>query len=292
MNSLSTSYDESLDQELRAKALQGSRSALGALLERHQHFIYNIVWKMVLNPDDAEDITQDIVVKIITNLARFRGESALRTWIYRIAINHVLSLKRQRAEFGISTFAKFGQSLDTIADSDYPRDHAPSPEDQMVVEEAKLGCTTAMLICLDREERIVYVLGEIFEVDHALGAEVLEISKDNFRQRLARARKNLNSFIQNKCGLVNKNNPCRCRKKTQGFIERGWVDPHKLKFNTHYVRRIHDTVESRMDGIASILEQEYAAIYRKHPYQERAGLALKIKEIIAGPQFKDVFHLN
>ena len=61
-----------------------------------------------------------------------------------------------------------------------------------------------------RQPRLVYVLGEIFGVTDAIGAELLEISRQNFRQKLSRARRDLHSFMQNQCGLVNTQNPCRC----------------------------------------------------------------------------------
>jgi DNA-directed RNA polymerase specialized sigma24 family protein len=71
-----------------------------------------------------------------------------------------------------------------------------------------------MLLCLDREHRSIYILGEILEVTDGMGAELLEISRENFRQRLARARRKLHNFMNDKCGLVNRANRCRCAKKT------------------------------------------------------------------------------
>jgi len=58
---------------------------------------------------------------------------------------------------------------------------------------------------------------EIVDVTDAVGAELLEISRENFRQRLARARRDLHRFMNDRCGLVNRSNPCRCAKKTRGF---------------------------------------------------------------------------
>ena len=85
-----------------------------------------------------------------------------------------------------------------------------------------------MLLCLGREQRLVYVLGEIFGVTDRVGAELLDISRDSFCQKLARARRDLYNFMQGKCGLVKTSNPCRCAKKTQGFIQLGHVDPQAI----------------------------------------------------------------
>jgi len=68
------------------------------------------------------------------------------------------------------------------------------------VTEAMLACTSGMLLCLDREQRLSYILGAIFEVTDVVAAEVLEISPENFRQRLARARRDLRNFMSDKCG--------------------------------------------------------------------------------------------
>jgi len=85
---------------------------------------------------------------------------------------------------------------------------------------------------------LIYILGEIFDVTDALGAELLEISPDNFHQRLARARRDLHNFMNDKCGLVNRANPCRCAKKTRGFIQAGYVDPEKLLFARERVLQV------------------------------------------------------
>ena len=71
-------------------------------------------------------------------------------------------------------------------------------------------------------------MGELFFVPHDIGAEILAISKENYRQRLHRARCDLVNFMNKKCGIINKDNPCRCHKKLTGFIKKGWVDPVSL----------------------------------------------------------------
>lgn len=90
---------------------------------------------------------------------------------------------------------------------------------RLLVDEARITCTAGMLLCLDRGQRLIYILGEIFEVSDTVAAELLETSRENFRQRLARARRDLHNFMNDKCGLVNRANSCRCAKKTRGFMQ-------------------------------------------------------------------------
>ena len=281
-----------IDLILREKALAGDINALGELIENHRDFIYNVVWKMMLNPTDAEDVTQDVIVKIITNLSSFREESNFRTWLYRIAFNHVLNLKKRPMENMITSFEDYGVGLDGIPNSNFPDDNQPTPEDLMVIEEVKLSCTSGMLLCLDRDQRLIYILGDIFEIDHNLGADILDISKDNYRQKLSRARKQLVNFMQDKCGLINKDNPCRCRKKTRAFINAGLVNPENLQFNAFHKEKIYQTLDRSFDKMESNLEEQYALIYRDHPYQEKSGLKEKLDELINSKDFKLAFNLN
>ena len=116
----------------------------------------------------------------------------------------------------------------------------------LLVEEAKVGCTLAMMMCLDRRQRVVFILGEILGVTDRVGAEVSELSPENFRQVLARTRRDLYSFMNDKCGLVNEANPCRCARKTRGFIDKGYVDPKNLQFASEKLVQIRTVTPSRV----------------------------------------------
>ena len=70
------------DSELVTSAQQGNRAALESLILRHQGWIYNIALRMVGSPHDAEDVTQEILIKMLTKLSSFQGKSDFRTWLY------------------------------------------------------------------------------------------------------------------------------------------------------------------------------------------------------------------
>src|SRR5271170_3161893 len=78
-------------------AQSGDREALDQLVRRHQAWVYNIAIRMLHHPQDGEDATQEILLKAVTRLSSFAGRSSFRTWLYRIAINHLLNMKRSRA---------------------------------------------------------------------------------------------------------------------------------------------------------------------------------------------------
>src|SRR5215470_7149331 len=108
------------DAELVEKAKGGNRAALEKLVLRHQAWIYNIAVRMVFQPADAEEVTQEVLVKAITKLSTFKGESKFRTWLYRIAANHVLNMKRRSAETKTLTFTDYGAAINGTPDAELP----------------------------------------------------------------------------------------------------------------------------------------------------------------------------
>src|SRR3989344_8616332 len=98
---------EGRDRELVQLAKGGSRTALEELVVRHQTWIYNLALRMTHHPEDAKDATQEILIKLFTRLSTFDGRSSLRTWLYRIVLNHLLNTKRRRAAARGSTFTVY-----------------------------------------------------------------------------------------------------------------------------------------------------------------------------------------
>ena len=98
----------------------GDREGLEELVERHQPWIYNIAVRMLYHPQDAEDATQERLIKVLTRLSSFEGRSSFRTWLYRIVVNHVLNMKRGHLEPAMLTFAGYGHGLENTPDLDLP----------------------------------------------------------------------------------------------------------------------------------------------------------------------------
>ena len=284
---------EGRDQELVHLAKGGSQAALEELVVRHQSWIYNLALRMVHHPEDAKDATQEVLIKLLTRLSTFEGRSSLRTWLYRIATNHLLNMKRGRAESREITFAQYGQNLDDTPDAELelPDLQAVPADKQLLIAEARIGCTSGMLLCLDRGQRLVFILGSIFGVNDAVGAELLELSRDNFRQKLSRARRDLQNFMQDKCGLVNTANPCRCAKKTRGFITAGHIDPNNLRFARERVTHVRDVAARVSDEITG-LDAAYAEVYRDHPFQNSPDFVAALRELMSRPEFRSTLELG
>ena len=273
------------DRTLVTRARSGTRAALEALVQRHQGWIYNIAVRMLSHPQDAEDATQEILIKAVTQLASFEGRSSFRTWLYRIVVNHVLNMKRGRVEHQALSFHAYGEALDSTPDFDVPDPRNAPAEVRLLVTEAMISCVSGMLLCLDREQRLTYILGEIFGVTDTVAAELLEISCENFRQRLARARRDLHNFMHDKCGLVNRANPCRCAKKTRGFIQAGHVDPENLLFAHDHIQQVREVVPQTYQTIRT-LDDQCAGLYRQHPFYEPPDLTPMLRRLIESAEFR------
>ncbi len=247
-----------------ARARAGDRAALEAVVRAVQKGVYNLALRFLWHPQDAEDAAQEIMIRILTGLGGFEGRSAFRSWVYRIACNTLLTLGRQRMEQRNMSFQEFGEDLAEGLSGEEPD---AGPEHQLLLEEVKIGCTLAMLLCLDRDQRLAYILGEILELDHNEAAAILEIAPAAFRKRLSRARGDIMSFVQSHCGLANPENACRCHRRVDAAVRRGRVDQSKLLFASSLeqakrfprvlveIRRLEDT-------------RRAAALYRSHPRVE------------------------
>ncbi|HKZ04210.1 MAG TPA: RNA polymerase sigma factor [Methylomirabilota bacterium] len=272
------------DRVLVARARAGERDALEALVERHHVWVYNVALRMLGHPADAEDATQEILVKALTGLTSFEGRSSFRTWLYRIGVNHLLNARRGRRERHALSFGCYAHGLDTTPDLDPPDEAAAGADVRLVVDEARISCTSGMLLCLDRRQRLIYVLGDIFGVTDRVGAELLETSRESFRQALARARRDLHSFMNDKCGLVDPANPCRCARKTRGFIEAGYVDPQNLLFARERVREVRSAAPARVEALAA-LDRACADIFRRHPLHDAPDFIGALRRLVASPAF-------
>lgn len=265
---------EPTDAELSTSAQNGDRDALEMLVQRHQAWIYNVALRMVWSPEDAKEVTQEVLIKVFTKLGSFRGESALRTWIYRITVNHVLNMKKRGSELSGLSFEKYANRINRCADGAPPGPGEMAAEPAVLEEESKLACMTGMLLCLDREQRLVLILG-LLGVDDKTGAELLNISRVNYRQKLSRARRDLFRFMQHQCGLVNSDNPCRCARKTRAFIEAGVVDPERLRFYGSHLQTVRDVVPEKTRQLETWLQ-----LFSDHPFPDGPDFVSALRDVL------------
>jgi RNA polymerase sigma factor (sigma-70 family) len=279
-----------LDNELIQKIMDGNEVALTTLVEKHQPIIYNLAWKLTGNISDAEDLTQETLLKIIVNLSSFKQQSSFTTWAYRIMKNHFLNDQKKSTILFAKSFEELGDRLDNAPSIDLTQEEINVKKE--LIKELRLQCLSGMLLCLTKEQRLIYIIGEIFGADHTIGSEIMEISKDNYRMKLSKSRKELYNFMQNKCGLVDKKNPCRCHKKITFVMESGLINAKNLLYNRVEYSNFKLQIEPDTDFLADEIELKAAELQREHSYKttfEKKDFLIKLLETNT---WKNGFKLN
>jgi RNA polymerase sigma-70 factor (ECF subfamily) len=179
------------DHRLIADCLQGRTAAFGELVRRYQDRLYNCVYRLVDNAEDAHDVVQDAFLNAYQSLDRFKGDSQFFTWLYRIAFNTSISLKRkQRVVLALKTDragAGVNEPLDGSASSrpDYALEKA---EEEQRIQQA--------LNRLSPEHRMVLILKDMEGQKYDAMAEILQVPIGTVRSRLHRARLELRELLQ------------------------------------------------------------------------------------------------
>lgn len=205
-------------------AATGDRQALEAVCRGLQDPLYRLALRMLSDPDDAADATQEVMVLVITNLSSFQGRSKLLTWAYTIATRHILRLRPTPVEQSVQSPEGFAAWLDTHRAAP-PADLVSTLEFEELCGEVRIGCTYGMLLCLSRTQRAAYLLGDVLGLTHTEGGEALGCTPAAFRQQLSRARRTMRTLMAERCGLVRADNPCRCSHLVAASLDAGITDP-------------------------------------------------------------------
>jgi RNA polymerase sigma factor (sigma-70 family) len=199
------------------RAVAGERAAMEEIMRALERPFFNLALRMLLARDEAEDATQECLLRVATRLATFEGAARFSTWAWRVAVNRLLELRRRPA----FTFDEFSAGLADGLEPEAPE----RPEDAVLLSELKVTCSRALLHCLDADDRIAFVLGEIMELEGPEAAEILDVPPVTFRKRLSRARQRLRLALEGSCGIVNPAAPCRCHRRLTRATALGRVHP-------------------------------------------------------------------
>ena len=200
-------------------AIAGDKGALNQLVTSLQGDLYGLSLRMLCNREDAEDATQEILIRIVTHLSQFDFRSKLKTWAYRVAVNYILDVKKSAIERMRMSFEQLAEDITAGLGAET----LPEAEQSLLVEEVKIGCSFGMLQCLEREQRLAYILGEIMEYSGPEAAEILDISPELFRKRLQMARTAMLGFMKRYCGLASDNAPCQCNRQVPTALRLGRI---------------------------------------------------------------------
>ena len=267
-------------QALVDKATAGDKKALETLAAGVQDIVFNLSLRMLGTFADAEDATQDILLKMITHLSSFRGESSFTTWVFSIAANHLKNYKKHMFAHRPLSFEFYGDDIENGKIQDVP-DLTQDVEKDILAEKLKMSCTNVMLQCLDTESRCIFILGTMFKVDSRVAGDILEMTPEAYRQRLSRIRKKMAEFLGQYCGEYG-SDKCKCKDRVNYAIQSHRINPLQLDYMTATeipIKTILD-VKSAMEDIDD-LSQDFSFC---KPYQSPERTKHLIQELLDSPQ--------
>lgn len=278
---MNTTTNEEL-LELIQKATAGDKPSLETVICSVQDLVFNLSLRMLGTFPDAEDASQDILLKVMTHLSSFKGESSFSTWVFRIAVNHLKDYKKHMfARFPLS-FEFYGDDIQNAGTEDVP-DLTQNVEQAILAEELKLSCTNVMLQCLDTESRCIFILGTMFRVDSRIAGDILGITPEAYRKRLSRVRKKMADFLTEYCGEYGKGK-CHCADRVNYAVQSRRINPAQLYYQAAVPVQIMLDVKEAMEEIDD-LSQEFSFC---RTWQTPENLKQFIKEFLNGTSFSVV----
>ena len=275
------------NEELQAlvdKATAGDKEALETLVTGVQDIVFNLSLRMLGTFPDAEDATQDNLLKMITHLSSFRGDSSFTTWVFSIAVNHLKNYKKHMfAQYPLS-FEYYGDDIENGKIQDVP-DLTQNVEKDILAEELKMSCTNVMLQCLDTESRCIFILGTMFKIDSRIAGDILEMTPEAYRQRLSRIRRKMADFLEQYCGEYG-GGRCKCKDRVNYAIQNHRINPKQLDYTAAEeisVQTMMD-VKNAMEDIDD-LSQDFSFC---KPYQSPERTKHLIQEFLKSTQLSIV----
>ena len=268
-------------QKLVGQATAGDKKALETLIAGVQDIVFNLSLRMLGTFADAEDATQDILLKMITHLSSFRGDSSFTTWVFSIAANHLKNYKKHMFAHYPLSFAYYGDDIENAEIQDVP-DLTQNVEKDILAEELKMSCTNVMLQCLDMESRCIFILGTMFKIDSRIAGDILGMTPEAYRKRLSRVRKKMADFPGQYCGEYGSGR-CKCKDRVNYAIQNHRINPLQLDYTEAEeisMQTIMD-VKNAMEDIDG-LSQDFSFC---KPYSSPERTKYLIQEFLDSTQF-------
>ncbi len=253
----------STDNELHTlidQATAGDKQALETLLGGVQDLVFNLSLRMMGTFPDAEDASQDILLKVMTHLSSFKKESSFSTWVFAIAVNHLKNYKKHMFAKYPLTFDYYGDDILHANLEDVP-DLTQDVEKAVLAEELKLSCTNVMLQCLDTESRCIFILGTMFHVDSRIAGD----------------------FLREYCGEYG-GGTCHCESRVNYAIQNHRIHPSSLDFYNAVPKQVSLEVTAAMEEIDDI-SQEFSFC---RTYESPEKLRQFVEDFLNGAPFSVV----
>ena len=274
-------------EELNAhiqSAVSGDKQSIETLLTGVQDAIFNLSLRMLGTIPDAEDATQDILIRIMTSLSTFRFESKFSTWVYRLASNYLIDYKKSMLARHPLDFDYYSYDL-KASYTENTDELIMGVTKEAMAQELKLSCTNVMLQCFDPQTRCIFILGAMFKIDSRLAGEILGITPENYRQKLSRARKKMAEFLSYHCGLTD-TGFCSCKKRIGYAMQHNRINPRKLEY-AHLEHCNENALLSCMEHMEAL--EEMADVFADLPnYRSPVSAKTILCKLLKSPRMKAI----
>jgi len=186
--------------------------------------VYRLARGLVRNSFDAEEITQESFLRAFRSYGSFRKDSSFFTWIYRITLNVVNDYLKKKEKMAVQSLEDAGYIIDEIIDNVQTSD----PESEYLEHEAKVMCLHSITECLEGNQRKIFCLAITLGLPQKTVAEILGCSAGAVKIALHRAKKRWFGYMENKCSLIDKSNPCHCKQWVRFGLSQGWFSPDEV----------------------------------------------------------------
>lgn len=173
---------------------EGAEEAYESLIAQFQQPVYNLVFRLLNDPSETSDVVQEVFLKVFRSVGGFRGQSSLKTWVYRIAVNEAYNQRRwftrhRKQEVGLEAEEEGSRCYrDTLSDrGQSPYDLAVGSETHALIEESLAG--------LNPTFRTAVILRDIEDLSYEEIADVLQISLGTVKSRILRGREALRKIL-------------------------------------------------------------------------------------------------
>lgn len=185
--------DEIEQEQLVAACIKGDPKAYEKLIHCFQTKIYSLAMRMLGDPDDAADVTQETFIRVFRTLNKYRGDATLATWIYRITANLCLDWLRQRKRKALSSDSPLSWGHETVKRQ--IEDNSPGPEEQVATAELRREIQAA-LNKLEDHHRLAIILRDVQGLSYDEIAEVLQCPLGTIKSRINRGRQQLKQLLE------------------------------------------------------------------------------------------------
>ncbi|MBN2851401.1 MAG: RNA polymerase sigma factor [Clostridia bacterium] len=179
-----------------------------AAVQKDYKKLYGTVYRMTENHQDTEDILQNTFLKAYRHFDGFKNQSSLSTWIYKIAINESYRHMKSWNKLPVAVITKEKEVSEEIFFSSLQ--YEPDFDDELIMEEMREKCLRGFLRCIPKHMRVCFLLKTCLELKNREIAKVMDITEENVKVTLFRARKKLKELFEYRCSLIDPEKPCQC----------------------------------------------------------------------------------